>query len=304
MLKKRIMEIADAKRTAATAAERRAKAAPCMETVNRLAIFRSFRRKAASKLNHILYMRRVVVKHFFAGRRIFFYFYAQEGAQTGKGRGFPCAKKGVIIRKRRRRRQISSIGRTDMAELTLKRAKEIIQRHVSEKHLLLHALAVSAAMGAMAEQFGEDAAHWEAIGYLHDVDFEKYPEEHLSHVRELLDGEGIEESDIRAILSHGYGLCSDVEPKTNLEKSLFTVDELTGIVMAAALMRPTGIEDLEVKSVMKKFKDKRFAAKCDRDLILRGCVMLGLPIETVAERVIAGMRRHMEELGLGPKEAF
>lgn len=189
-----------------------------------------------------------------------------------------------------------------MAQLTLQRAKELLNKHVTEKHLFSHALAVSAAMGAMAEHFGESREYWEAIGYLHDVDFEKYPEEHLNHVRELLNGEAVEEADIRAILSHGYGIRNDMEPKTNLEKSLFTVDELTGIVMTTALMRPGGISDLEVKSVLKKFKDRRFAAKCDRDLILRGCDMLSLPLETVIERAIAGMRRYMEGLGLLPKE--
>ncbi len=188
-----------------------------------------------------------------------------------------------------------------MAKLTLARAKELLNKHVSEKHLLTHALAVSAAMGAMAEQYSEDKEHWEAVGYLHDVDFEKFPEEHLGHVRELLADESVDEEDIRAILSHGYGMRNDVEPKTNLEKCLFTVDELTGIVMTTALMRPGGISDLEVKSVMKKFKDRRFAAKCDRDLILRGCEMLGLALETVIECVIAGMRDHMDELGLKPK---
>lgn len=189
-----------------------------------------------------------------------------------------------------------------MGKITLQRSKELLSKHVTERHLLLHALAVSAAMGAMAEQFEEDREHWEAVGYLHDVDFEKYPAEHLDHVRELLDGENIDDADIRAILSHGYGIRNDVEPLTNLEKSLFTVDELTGIVMTTALMRPTGISDLNVKSVMKKFKDKRFAAKCDRDLILKGCDLLGLTIEAVTERTIEGMRRYMHELGLAPKE--
>ncbi|HWS30506.1 MAG TPA: HD domain-containing protein [Clostridia bacterium] len=188
-----------------------------------------------------------------------------------------------------------------MAKLTLERAKELLKKHVTEKHLFTHALAVSAAMGAMAEEFGEKREYWEAIGYLHDVDFEKYPEEHLDHVRELLDGESVDEKDIRAILAHGYGIRNDVEPLTDLEKSLFTVDELTGIVMTTALMRPNGISDLEVKSVMKKFKDRRFAAKCDRDLILKGCEMLSLPLETVIERTIEGMRRFTDELNLGPK---
>ena len=123
-------------------------------------------------------------------------------------------------------------------KLTLERAEEILKKHTTEEHLFTHALAVSSAMGAMAEHFGEDKAHWEAVGYLHDVDYEKFPEEHLAHTRELLSGEDIDESDIRAILSHGYGICTDVEPQTDMEKSLFTVDELTGIVQAASLMLP------------------------------------------------------------------
>ena len=188
-----------------------------------------------------------------------------------------------------------------MAQVTMEQAERLIKANVTEQHLFTHARAVSAAMGAMAEHFGADKVHWEAVGYLHDVDYEKFPEEHLAHTRELLSGEDIDESDIRAILSHGYGICTDVEPQTYMEKSLFTVDELTGIVQAASLMRPTGISDLEVKSLKKKYKDKKFAAKCSRDIIERGCAMLNMPIEEVMELVIKGMREHAEELGIGPK---
>ena len=188
-----------------------------------------------------------------------------------------------------------------MAKLTMYKAERLIRANVTEAHLFTHALAVSSAMGAMAQHFGEDKAHWQAVGYLHDVDYEKFPSEHLAHTRELLKDEDIDEEDIRAILSHGYGICSDVEPLTNMEKSLFTVDELTGIVQAASLMRPTGISDLEVKSLKKKYKDKKFAAKCSRDIIERGCAMLNMPIEEVMELVIKGMREHAEELGIGPK---
>lgn len=182
--------------------------------------------------------------------------------------------------------------------LTLERAKEILHKHTTDPHLVKHAIAVSAAMGAMAEYFGSEKDHWEAIGYLHDVDYEKYPEEHLKHTRKLLEPEGLEESEIRCILSHGYGLCSDVEPKTVIEKCLYTVDELTGIVMAAALMRPTGIVDLSVASAKKKFKDKKFAAKCDRAVILNGCAMLGLDLDVVLHRTIVGMQAKTLELGL------
>lgn len=119
---------------------------------------------------------------------------------------------------------------------------------------------------------------------------------------QLLSGEDIDESDIRAILSHGYGICTDVEPQTDMEKSLFTVDELTGIVQAASLMRPTGITDLEVKSLKKKYKDKKFAAKCSREVIDKGCAMLGMPMEDVMAIVIKGMQAYADELGIGSKE--
>ena len=183
-------------------------------------------------------------------------------------------------------------------KLTIERAKELNGTMVTEEHLLIHALNVAYAMGAMARHFGENEEHWQAIGMLHDYDYEKYPEEHLQHTAEPLRAAGVEEADIRAILSHGYGICSDVEPVSNLEKSLYTVDELTGIIQACARMRPNGIQDLEVKSFMKKFKDKRFAAKCNRELIQQGCAMLGMELRDVAEICIEGMKAHAEELQL------
>ena len=189
--------------------------------------------------------------------------------------------------------------------LTLERSKEILKKHCTEPSLVKHAIAVSAAMGAMAEYFHEDKEYWEAIGYLHDVDYEQYPDEHLDHTREKLEPEGIDEADIRAILSHGWGIRNDIRPESSLEKSLYTVDELTGIVMAAARMRPTGISDLAVSSLKKKFKDKKFAAKCDRSLIQAGCDLLGLPLETVMDLTISGMRTKAAELeltGLGDSE--
>ena len=185
-----------------------------------------------------------------------------------------------------------------MEKLTLDEAKRINATAVHEDHLILHAANVSAAMGAMAAHFGEDPEHWEAVGWLHDFDYEEYPDEHLAHTEEPLRAFGVPEEDIRAILSHGWGICTDVEPVTAMEKSLFTVDELTGIVQAAARMRPLGITDLELKSFMKKWKDKKFAAKCDRALILKGCEMLGMDISEVAAIVIEGMRAHADELGL------
>lgn len=182
--------------------------------------------------------------------------------------------------------------------LTLEKAKELNAAMVTEEHLVIHALNVCYAMGAMAAHFGEDAEHWQAIGMLHDYDYEKYPDEHLRHTAEPLLAAGVEEDEVRAILSHGYGICTDVKPETNMEKSLFTVDELTGIIQACARMRPHGITDLEIKSFMKKYKDKKFAAKCDRALIQQGCDMLGMEVREVAEICIEGMKEHAAEIGL------
>lgn len=182
--------------------------------------------------------------------------------------------------------------------LTLERAKQLNADMVTEEHLIIHALNVCYSMGAMAKYFGEDVEHWQAIGMLHDYDYEKYPEEHLQHTKEPLLEAGVSEEEVRAILSHGYGICTDVKPETNLEKSLFTVDELTGIIQACARMRPHGITDLEVKSFMKKFKDKRFAAKSNRELILQGCDMLGMEVRDVAAICIEGMKEHADEIGL------
>ncbi len=184
-----------------------------------------------------------------------------------------------------------------MGELTLVKAKEILSKHTTEPHLFIHAAAVSAAMGAMAEHFGADKEHWEAIGYLHDVDFEKFPDEHCQHVRELLEPEGISNDDIETIISHGYGLTgADIEPKTDCQKSLFAVDELTGIVHAYSLMRPEKFEGMTVKSLKKKFKDKRFAAKCDREVIKRGAENLGMELDKLMELCIKGMGEHAAEL--------
>ena len=185
-----------------------------------------------------------------------------------------------------------------MSALTMERARELNRDQVTEEHLIIHSLNVCYAMGAMAEHFHEDPEHWRAVGYLHDYDYEKYPEEHLQHTETPLREAGVDEADIRAIMSHGWSICTDVEPLTNMEKSLFTVDELTGIIQACARMRPNGIQDLEVSSFMKKFKDKKFAAKCNRELILKGCELLGMDVREVAEICIAGMKPHAAEIGL------
>ena len=157
-------------------------------------------------------------------------------------------------------------------------------------------------MGGMAKLFGEDREHWMAIGYLHDYDYEKYPEEHLRHTETPLLEAGLEADEVRAILAHGYEIINDVKPESNIEKSLYTVDELTGIIQAAARMRPLGITDLEISSFMKKFKDKKFAARCNRELILKGCEMMGMDIKDVASACIEAMKQYAEELCLGPKE--
>ena len=186
--------------------------------------------------------------------------------------------------------------------LSLERAAELNGTMVQDEHLIIHAKNVSYAMGAMAAHFGEDVEHWQAVGLLHDYDYEKYPEEHLQHTQEPLLAAGVDEEDVRAIMSHGWGICTDVKPETNLEKSLFTVDELTGIIQACARMRPHGITDLTVQSFLKKFKDKRFAAKCNRDVIRQGCEMLEMEVKDVAGICIEGMKEHALELGLAGEE--
>lgn len=186
-----------------------------------------------------------------------------------------------------------------MSRLTLAQAKEILAKHTTEEHLFHHAAAVSAAMGAMAEAYGEDKEYWSAIGWLHDVDYEKYPNEHCHHVRELLSAEGLDEEDIKAIISHGYGITTDeTAPDSNLEKSLFAVDELTGIIQAYALMRPESMAGMSVKSLKKKYKDKKFAAGCNREVIGRGVENLGMDLGVVMEHCIKGMSEHSDEIGL------
>ena len=186
--------------------------------------------------------------------------------------------------------------------LTLERAKALLATTTTQEHLFLHAMNVMAAMGGMAEHFGENKEHWMAIGYLHDYDYEQHPEEHLEHTREPLLAAGVTEEEIRGILAHGWGVCNQVEPLTNLEKSLYTVDELTGIIQAAARMRPMGITDMEISSFMKKFKDKKFAAKCDREIIKNGCQLLGMEVRDVAAICIEAMKAYAADLQLGPKE--
>ncbi len=185
--------------------------------------------------------------------------------------------------------------------LTIERAKELLATTTTEPHLILHAKNVSIAMGGLAKHFGEDVRHWQAVGFLHDYDYQNHPEEHLQHTARPLKEAGVSDEEIRCILSHGYTLCTDVQPITNMEKSLFTVDELTGIIQAAARMRPLGITDMEISSFMKKFKDKKFAAKCNREIIKQGCEMLGMEVKEVAAICIEAMKEYAEELEIGLK---
>ena len=139
--------------------------------------------------------------------------------------------------------------------------------------------------------FGEEAGVWEAVGILHDLDFEQWPEEHCVKSQELMRQRGVDESVVRATASHGYGECVDIAPESQMEKVLFAVDELTGLIGAVALMRPSkSVSDLEVKSVKKKYKDKRFAAGCSREVIERGAAMLGWELDELIEKTILAMR--------------
>lgn len=190
-----------------------------------------------------------------------------------------------------------------MIKLNKQKAEELLSHTTSQPHLLQHALAVSSAMGAMAKHFGADESHWEAVGLLHDYDYEKYPKEHLQYTEEPLRAAGVDEESIRAILSHGWKICTDVEPQTNLEKSLYTVDALTGLVSATAKMRPNGISDLSASSVTKKLKDKSFAAGVNREVIQGGIEMLGIDRAEVITICIEGMKPHAKHLDLLGKSA-
>ena len=170
-------------------------------------------------------------------------------------------------------------------------ALAILSEYIKSDSLLRHAFAVEGVMRRFAGRFGGDADAWGIAGLLHDIDYERFPDEHCSKAREILGGYGVDEILIRACVSHGYGVCSDVEPVTDMERALFAVDELTGLIAATALMRPSrSVDDLEAKSVMKKFKTPAFAAGCDRSLILKGCEALGMAIEGVVSESILGMR--------------
>ncbi len=174
---------------------------------------------------------------------------------------------------------------------TVEQARELVARYNKEPFHLQHAETVSKVMGELAKEYDpERTEYWAAVGMLHDIDFELWPEQHCVKANELLHGLDIDEGVIHAVISHGYGICIDVEPERFMEKVLFAADELTGLIGAVALMRPTGISDMEVKSVKKKFKDKKFAAGCSRDVIIRGAEMCGWELDTLIQKTLDAMR--------------
>lgn len=182
---------------------------------------------------------------------------------------------------------------------TREEAFELLKKYNKTESLLHHGLAVEAVMGHFAELFGEDVEKWRVIGLVHDLDYEMYPEEHCKKALEILKGENWPEDYIHAIVSHGWKLCCDVEPVERMEKVLYTIDELTGLINATALMRPSkSILDMEVKSVKKKWKQKGFAAGVNREVIEEGIGMLGMEQDEVIAETIKGMQGAAEEIGL------
>ena len=177
--------------------------------------------------------------------------------------------------------------------LTRQQALKLLRKYNKEEFHILHGLTVEGVMRWYAKEQGykEEEEYWGQVGLLHDVDFELYPEEHCKKAPKLLQEAGVSQEMIRSICSHGYGLCSDVKPEHEMEKILFAADELTGLIWAAAKMRPSkSVMDMEVSSLKKKFKDKRFAAGCSRDVIKEGAEGLGWTLEELMEKTILAMR--------------
>lgn len=183
---------------------------------------------------------------------------------------------------------------------TREQAFELLKKYNKNESLIRHALAVEAVMLHFAELLNEDDKEkWGIVGLVHDLDYEQYPEQHCIKVREILLENNWPEDYIHAIESHGWGLCVDVEPIKRMEKVLYTIDELTGLITATALMRPSkSILDMEVKSVKKKWKDKGFAAGVNREVIEQGAKMLEMELGMIIEETIKGMRKSAEEIGL------
>ena len=182
---------------------------------------------------------------------------------------------------------------------TREEAYQLLTEYNKSDSLIKHALAVEGVMRYFARKRGEDEEKWGVIGLVHDLDYEQFPEEHCHKSEEILKEKGWPEEYIRAVVSHGWGLCSEVEPQTELEKVLYSIDELTGLVVTTALVRPSkSVMDVKVKSVKKKWKDKRFAAGVDRSIIEKGTQMLGMELSDIIADTIAGMQEVAEEIGL------
>ncbi len=173
---------------------------------------------------------------------------------------------------------------------TPEQALELTKKYNTEPFHIHHARTVGKVMGYLAKEFDPGREEfWEAVGYLHDIDFGMWPELHCAKAKELLAEHEIDDEMIHAVISHGYGICYDVEPETKMENVLYAVDELTGLIGAAALMRPTGMDGMEVKSVAKKFKDKKFAAGCSRETINNGAERLGMTLNELIEMTLGAM---------------
>ena len=182
---------------------------------------------------------------------------------------------------------------------TRKDAWTLLNQYNKSESLIKHALAVEGVMRYMARKNGQDEEKWGVIGLIHDLDYEQFPDRHCQKTEEILRENGWPEEYIRAVISHGYGICTEVAPKTGLEKTLYAIDELTGLVVTTALVRPSkSVMDLKAKSVKKKWKDKRFAAGVDRSIIENGCTMLGMELSELITDTIMGMRDVAEEIGL------
>ena len=175
--------------------------------------------------------------------------------------------------------------------ITRSQALALLQKYNQEPFHILHGLTVEGVMRYFAQEIGEDPDFWGIVGLLHDVDFERWPEKHCLEAPRLLAEINAEPEMVHAICSHGYGICCDVEPTEQMEKILFATDELTGLIGAAAKMRPSkSVSDMELSSLKKKFKDKKFAAGCSRDVIRQGAERLGWTIEELMEKTILAMR--------------
>ncbi|MBR1457260.1 MAG: HDIG domain-containing protein [Oscillospiraceae bacterium] len=174
---------------------------------------------------------------------------------------------------------------------TPEQAEELVKQYNKDAFHIQHAQTVSKVMGELAKQYDPDRVDfWRTVGMLHDIDFELYPDQHCVKANEILHELDIDEEVIHAVICHGYGICIDVAPEKYMEKVLYATDELTGLIGAVALMRPNGISDMEVKSVSKKFKDKKFAAGCSRDVIRRGAEMMGVELNELIGMTINAMR--------------